>query len=45
MERIAFVLAGLLLAWSAAWSDLAGFALAALATGVHVIRSRGFPRQ
>jgi TRAP transporter 4TM/12TM fusion protein len=45
LERVAFVLSGLLLAWSAGWSDMAGFALAALATGVHVARSRGLARR
>lgn len=44
VERVAFVAAGLLLAWSAAWSDMAGFALGAAAVGFHVVRARTLAR-
>jgi TRAP transporter 4TM/12TM fusion protein len=41
IERSAFILAGLLLAWSARWSDAAGLALALAAFGLYRLRSGG----
>jgi TRAP transporter 4TM/12TM fusion protein len=40
-ERSAFVVSGLLLAWSARWSDAAGLALALAAFGLYRVRIRG----
>jgi len=42
-ERLALFAAGLLLAWSAAWSDLAGVALGAVAVLAHLARTRRAP--
>ena len=39
-ERALFIGAGLLLAWSALWSDLLGVALAVTATALHMLRTR-----
>ncbi len=39
-ERALFIGAGLLLAWSALWSDLLGVALAVTATALHLLRTR-----
>jgi len=44
IERAIFLLAGLLLAWSATWSDVAGFTLAGLAAGAHIVRVRALVR-
>lgn len=40
-ERAAFILSGLLLAWSARWSDVTGLALALAAFGLYRMRIRG----
>lgn len=40
VERVLFVAAGLLLAWSAAWSDWAGIGAAVVAVALHLARVR-----